>query len=479
MSLTQFLPAFETELVDGGLMVEDNTIISDVVLLIGFSAIGNTADANYINTPIKINRPDAADSIYGTAQNGSSLTRGVYEARNGQANQIVAVSLGPWGSATYTNPTTGVVSQIFTLNPGGSATKPSDYTINTTNYYAALENLYDLLENSTAADIIVPIDADAFDTVTVNTRTTNFAYQLAFHLADMSTEDNECMGMIKVHPCGSGTLTVVRDYIGTEPSKNALGQIDINGDGLLGEEWAMGASGTTFAAVAPGYFRSNFATTSNYYGLPPVASNEIEVDRRNNPVDIGKYISVVAAEPIFPAGAYASGYSGTGECIYAGVVSRLPVKSAPTGKIVPSITGLLYDLSKSQLESMTEARYVTFRRNRRGIVVTDGCTASRATSDYNRLSTMRIVMALSKVLRNVGELYIGEGNSPEMLNSLKSAIKAKFEAFVKDGAIKNYVFDVVQSSIDAAAGIVSIPIEIVPALEVRRIKLVVNLRSAL
>jgi predicted enzyme related to lactoylglutathione lyase len=479
MSLTQFLPAVESELVDGGLMVEDNTVISDVVLLIWFSAMNNTADANYINVPIKINKPDAADSIYGLAQNGSSLTRGVYEARNGQANQIVAVSLGPWGSATYVNPTTGASSNIFTLKPGGDATKPEDYIITVATYYDALENLYDLLENSTAADIIVPVDADAFDEITVGARKTNFAYQLAFHLADMSTEDNECLGVIKVHPCGSGTLSVVRNYIGTEPTKDVLGRINGNGTGLLGEEWAMGGSGTTFAAVAPGYFRSNFVSTSAYYGLPPVASNEISLDRRANPIDIGKYISVVAAEPIFPAGAFASGYSGTGECIYAGLVSRLPVKSAPTGKIVPSVTGLLYDLSKSQLESMTEARYVTFRRNRRGIVVTDGCTASRATSDYNRLSTMRIVMALSKVLRNVGELYIGEGNTPEMLNSLKSAIKAKFEAFVKDGAIINYVFDVVQSSIDAAAGIVSIPIEIVPALEVRRIKLVVNLRSAL
>lgn len=520
MSQTANLPVFETELVDGGLVVNASNIIGDVIVVIGFESTAanpGTYANQFINQPIRIAKGDEADFVYGFTSNGSTLSRGIYESLDGGATSIFAMSLGQWGTAVYQDPVTFINYPMFTQTPADIAN--GTYTLKRDAYYLALENAYALLKNFNA-DIIYPADAFAFDTVGISgvvnipntnaipnstasgaiVRSTNFAYQLASNLYDMSSQNNECIGVINVSGAALGTLQGVSTYIGTAPVYNPVGGTSLgivnfptiftNGTGLLGAPFMVGASGTPWDNVIPGFFETNFnpddtsltvsgLPVSLLYGYPPQHQSEILVDRKGNPVDIGKYISIVAEEPTFSNGSNPNNYNGYGAGVYGGLVSQLVPQSAPTNKVVPSIVGLRYNKSFAQLDALTGARFVTFRQTIQGIKVTDAPTASRTTSDYNRLSTVRIVNACLKMIRQAAEPFIGEASSDAMKNALNTAITKLLNTFVAQGALKQFTFTIQQSASDAVLGNLTIFLTLVPAFEVRKIRAVVVLQPNL
>lgn len=504
MSQTANLPVFETELVDGGLVVNTSNIIGDIVVVIGFAAAGQSSADLYIGQPIRIAKGDEADFVYGLTSAGATISRGIYEVLDGGATSIFAMNLGQWGTAVFTDDATGATTPVFfPQNPDGT------YTINRAVYYLALQKAYDLLKNFNA-DIVYPADAFAFDVVGVSgsavipnmnaianstvsgaiVRVTNFAYQLATNLFDMSSQNNEAIGVINVSGAPSATLSAVASYIGTNPVFNPAGSTHVgivnfpailtNGTGLLGAPFMVGASGTPWDGVIPGFFETNFnPETSLSYGYPPQHPAELLTDRKGNPVDIGKYISVLAEEPTFSNGSSSVNYNGYGAGVYAGLVSQLVPQSAPTNKVVPSIAGLRYNKSLAQLDNLTGARYVTFRQSIQGIKVTDAPTAARSTSDYNRLSTVRIVNACLKMVRQAAEPFIGESSSDAMKNALNTAVQKLLNTFVAQGALKQFTFTIQQSASDAVLGNLTIFLTLVPAFEVRKIRAVVVLKPNL
>lgn len=484
------LPVFQDELVDGGLQVTSSNISTDVVVVLGFHATGYVGQGAtpqnpnlYIDIPINITNgksvADAADYVFGLATNGSTLSQAVYETTGAGANQVFAMSLGAWGTATFTDPATGTVYPLFN-NLGGGL-----YSIIIDNYYKALDYAYDLLANFNV-DIIYPADAFAFDSTTqISGRPTNFAYQLAQKCSDMTFQQNECWGVINARPAVSGTLIGVATYIGVPPTLNpTTGAVLASGTGLLGMPYMAGApSGYPGYTILPGFWASNFDTTSTSYGMPPLNSSEILLDRKGNRTDLGKFIDIVAEEPTFSNGAFASTntttYNGVAGAAYAGLVSTLVPHSAPTNKLVGGISGLRYNKSIHQLDLLDGARYITFRNTNRGILVTDDPTASRPTSDYNKRSTMRIVNAVLKMTRLVADPYIGEANNPASQNALHSAIDAQLKKFVKQGALNGYDFTVTSTPTDAVLGNLFIYLTLVPAFEIHKINAVVVLKSTI
>lgn len=506
MSQTQNLPVFETELVDGGLVVNTSNIIGDVAVVIGFAAAGQSSADVYINNPIRISKGDEADFVYGTTTNGSTVSRGVYELIDGGATSIFVMNLGQWGTALYTDDITNTTYPLF-----GPVKTDGTYDINREFYYLALTKAYELLKNF-AVDIVYPADAFAFDVVGTsgvvtipnmnvvvnpfgynNTmasgfihRSTNFAYQLASEVFDMSTQNNEAIGVINVSGAASATLSTVANYIGSLPTYSPIPTKPVgivsfptilaNGTGLLGAPFMVGASGTPWDNVIPGFFETNFdPENSPLYGYPPQAQSELLLDRKGNPVDIGRYISVVADEPLFSNGSVQGNYNGLGAGVYGGLVSQLVPQSAPTNKALPNILTLRYQKSLFQLDQLTGARYVTFRQSINATKVTDAPTASRSTSDYNRLSTVRIVNAVLKMIRQASEPFIGEASTDAMKNALNTAVQKLLNNFVAQGALKQFQFNIQQSSADAVLGNMTIFLTLVPAFEVRKIKAVVVL----
>ena len=204
-----------------------------------------------------------------------------------------------------------------------------------------------------------------------------------------------------------------------------------------------------------------------------------EVDEDGNPIDIGKYISVVVGESIYEdpkIGYYSSPMGAT----YVGLITTLPVKSATTNKVVSGVQKLLYSFSSAQLNDLVGARYVVFRnRVNRGIVVTDGVTAADPNSDYSRLSTVRIVNAAINGVRVVTEPFLGEGGTPQHFNAMHTAVDGVIEAMLQDGALQDAQFKIYASQMDIARGEATIELILVPAFELRKIRVLVSVRAAI
>jgi len=513
------LPVFETELVDGGLAVAQNQSTTDLVVVIGFAAAGESRGeknglSQYVNQAVRINKPNEADYLYGYASDGSSVSRACHEVLGGGSNRVSVFNLGKWGEAVYVDPETEVSYPIFTSDGNGR------YVINKANYYRALGYAYDILRDYMAADILWPVDAMAFDVIgedgtDVSGRPTNFAYQLAHACYVMSTQNNECDGVINVEPAISGSLLAVAQYVGTEPTHSYpdnpdLDTITASGTGLLGEPYMVGApSGTPGYTILPGFFEANFTADAVEYGLPPLVESEIAEDRDGYAVDIGKYISIVAEEPIYSNGAYANKGVGTyttedpdnptidsvapvkpgGAGAYAALVSSLAPHSAPTNKSLSGVAGLRYRKSLSQLDKLdggtplgdneegSNVKYVTFKITNNAVTVTDAPTAALPSSSYARIQVHRIVKAVAKTARAIATPFIGEPNSDAMRSALETALRKAFGKMVGT-ALKSFNFKITASDQEKTLGKMNIELEIVPNFETRKIKFVVNMKAS-
>ncbi len=467
------LPGFQEELVDGGLAVTVSNIASDVIVVIGFSATGKSSADYLINEPILITKGDQAEFVYGKAEDGATVSQAVYEVSGAGANNVYVMSLGQWGSATFTDPNDDTVYQIF---DGGT-------TINIENYFKALDNAYDLLANKNV-DIILAVDAFAFDRVAdVNGsgRDSTFVYQGAFKCYEMSSQNHECISMFNLPPAVSGTLSAVRTYVGTAPTTDEFGVITTSGTGILSiPELAGAPSGYPGYTVLPGLFASNFDLNSDKYGTPPLSVDEISTDRKGNRVDIGRYASVIAEEPTFANSAFSSAgitnYNGLGATAYAGLVSILEPYRAATNKPVAGITGLRYTKSIHQRDLLDGVRVVTFKQSNRGILVSDDPTMARAGSDYAKLQVLRIVLAAMKMVRLIADPYIGEPNSPASQSAMNTSVRKQLDKFIGKG-LTSYDFKIVVSDTDRVLGNFNIFLTLVPETEIREIKAVVTMAS--
>ena len=198
-----------------------------------------------------------------------------------------------------------------------------------------------------------------------------------------------------------------------------------------------------------------------------------------------KYISIVAMEPVFSNEAAFVPYVGTGEGVYAGLLSSLPVNTAPTNKNVFGVVGLRYNLSggsDGQLDKLTSARLATLRQNQTGdIVTTAGVTAAAAGSDYAREMTRNVVFEAMALVRVVCEPFLGEGNSPQIRAAMETAINAGLQKMVdmNPPALQAYDFTLKSTATDQVNGVVNIDLVLVPVFELREIRVTVKLRAQL
>ena len=175
-------------------------------------------------------------------------------------------------------------------------------------------------------------------------------------------------------------------------------------------------------------------------------------------------------------GAYVNSMAAT----YAGIISALPPQSATTNKAVTNIKKLTYNFSVSQLNAITGNRMVTFRlRPGKGIAVTDGITCAETGSDYTRLSTLRIVAAVIATIKKTTEPFIGEPGGEVAKNTLITAIQAALDAMQTAGVLIAFKFSIEATPQETVAGIMNVILEIVPQFELRKIRVVINLKPSL
>jgi hypothetical protein len=303
------------------------------------------------------------------------------------------------------------------------------------NGYIVEPGAYQLLENYTV-DTVVPIGVFADDELPG--KYDNFAYQLALACAVMSHR-------------GSATLGIIST---STPEETGLKAVDEHVKHLL--------------------------SLNMDFFMKDRQGNDI-LDSQGKKIDLGRYISVLAGPDLVLGSGRFGMYAANSPAVYAGMVSTMPVQSAPTNKQVPSALGLRFNFSNSQLDALTAKRFVTFKGKRNGevVAVTDAMTAAQADSDYRRLVTYRVVKEAVNEVRDVTDPYIGEPNEVQQRNAMSAAISKRLDKMKENGAIVDYDFQVIATPEMQLLGQAQIELTIVPPMELRQVTVVVSLRATL
>jgi hypothetical protein len=335
----------------------------------------------------------------------------------------------------------------------------------------------------TGADIFPSIgDADAthsIDNVVLTAddfHEANFAYQLARFLYDYSTDVVDATGVVGVLPPASNSLTDRSRWLGKAPTwtqNNSTGEFYIasytdNGTGLLGNKFMVGRDD-----YRSGVFGGGFILTDSEW----IDGEEI-VDDNEIPVDLGKYISVVGENALLRNSWFAQGYIGSAAAAYGGFYSILPPSSAPTNKKIPGLS-IIYDRSLPALDALVGAGYVMLRNKPQGVVVTDSPMGTMPSSDWQQLSTVRIVKAVIDGVRAAVDPFIGEGTGSTIRESMRNAVEKVLLAAKKEGSLQSYKpFQIIQTPSMEVSGQVQIALTLVPAFVIRQIELTINMSKS-
>lgn len=316
------------------------------------------------------------------------------------------------------------------------------------------QGVYNKIENY-ATDIIVLLEAYANtpigreevnvftgEQVIVKDDSKSFATQLAQHCAIVTAKTWEVIGVIGTAPVESTDLFAVQDYI---------------------DELTV-------------------AGTNEHY-MYNEATGELILNDDGEVMDIGRYVNVVFGPELGQTNARLGGYVASGVTLYAGLISTLPIENSTTNKEI-SAQGVRYNLSEAQMNQLSGGRYVCFEQKRdisgtTRIVVKDGVTAALSTSDYNRLSTVRITHGTVQLIRRKADPFIGLPNGMAQRNSLATEIQAGLDALKEAGVLQDFKFSIYTSAKERVLGNAFITLELVPQFELRKIYTSVALRSSL
>jgi len=302
----------------------------------------------------------------------------------------------------------------------------------------------------------------------------NFAYQLAWFSHRVSVNNNIALGSIGVRPPESYLPEDIAVWLGDAPTfttqddgTRKINSIADNGNGLLGNKF----HGGNFS------WRGGLA-----YGGMPLTDGEfpdgIEVEDDNGyPIDLGRYLSTIAAfgqlyNPAEPTG---RGYVTTLAPLYMGFVASLDEQQAPTNQIINSVHKV-FNLEVDQVDTLAGLGYVFFFEKPRGMTISDSPSSAMPTSDYRRLTTMRIVKRCMKVVRTAANPFLGKSFNDGRKQACQNAIDSALDKLLVAGYIKRKEAFLTQTPRQATVGEARLELLLVPAFELRRITTFINLR---
>ena len=194
--------------------------------------------------------------------------------------------------------------------------------------------------------------------------------------------------------------------------------------------------------------------------------------------DIGRHLSIVGSWPILftPVDTTGFGYVATGAPAYAGFVSQLAPQSAPTNKVIPDIQ-MPFRMSKTRLDDLVSVHYTMFGARERGTIVVDAPTAATASSDYQRLTTIRIVNECVNRVRRTLEPFIGEGLTTPQMEAMQTSTDRVLTDAIKDGLLQRFEASVTATAIERVQGKANVELLLVPAFELRQIYVTISLSA--
>jgi len=306
----------------------------------------------------------------------------------------------------------------------------------------ALTEGYTSIENY-EVDIVVPMEAHLDSTIEDYSMETGVLYlqNAGFHtqLADvldlMSRKVHETIGIIGVEPAESASPGDIANWVArlTVPNAN---------DGMRG---------------------ANFM-----------------------PIFDSKWIIAIASEigiSMAKLGIAGTDYYTDGATTLAALIASLPPQKSVTNRYIGrAATGLRYRLSMNQMEDLADSRFTAFRlKSGTGVVVANDVTCAIRGSDYDMITTLRIVKLVVDIIRDIGDSYIGEPNTGYSRNDMSTSINAALRALTSthNQVLRAYDFEVRSSAADQREGNVYIDLDLVPVFTTQYIHVTIRLKNTL
>jgi len=317
-------------------------------------------------------------------------------------------------------------------------------------------------------------DADGDALVAADFHEVNFAYQLASFCHNATERWKFCLGVVPFKLPTGFSLSALAQWVGKLPAyaTNPITRIRFingvanNGTGMLGNKFLAGRSDWRGGVVGGGFI----ATDDGFLDGLELTDSE------DNFVDIGKYLSVVGAAVIHSNNYASAGYISSIEASYAGFIAQLAPQSAPTNKAIRNLR-LIRSLKASKLDAMAGVRIVSLVNKSKGVTITDAPTAARPTSNYTRLTTVRIVKSVVETVRASSDPFIGEPNSPAQQQALHTIIEDALQARITDGSLRRFSLKLSSTPQQRILGQLVIDLLLVPSFEVRTIPLTITLAA--
>jgi hypothetical protein len=346
---------------------------------------------------------------------------------------------------------------------GSSALDKLDYlNINTTSgskvyTWSANKIDYQLGASVTQTASLADKDGNGQPIIVTKYSEVNFAHQLGTWCYNITLDDRFILASIGTSLPVTTNTAGLATWIGALPQTDYLGNITADGSGLLGNKFMTGTT-----THSPGFFLTDTG----------LVEGNVQTDTNGHPVDLGKYISIVAGVVVTPNSATIGTIAAmvNGASIYASLVSTIAPGNSTTNTIVNGVA-LPFVIKKTKLDELTFAKYVTFTNTANGVSVVSGSLPT-VNSDYTYISTSIIIASIVTQIRTKLQPYLGRGINQALIAAAKTAVEAILQAAVEDGAIINYIFSVLPG---ATVFSLSIPLKIVPTFELREVTIPISL----
>jgi len=230
--------------------------------------------------------------------------------------------------------------------------------------------------------------------------------------------------------------------------------------------------------------------SSSYDLYAKDTSGSTATDFLGNNVDGGQFISIVAMaarvrHPDVARLAVRVGQEGNsdmntnGAASYAGLITTLDPHFAPTNRIMGGVFAGR-QMAAGLAEELMEYRYVTALDRPKGYVVAAATTAAYNASKYTRsdfvnLTTVRITHAAMDLVRLAAEEFIGGPISPLRMSAMEGAIQSSMNRLKAEGALRRADFVILTTPDMQVLGEAQIDLTLVPAFELRTVRVVTSL----
>jgi hypothetical protein len=269
-------------------------------------------------------------------------------------------------------------------------------------------------------------------------REVSWGYAVANFCASLSQLNNTCLGFLGTSLPASYKLIDVRKWVGFLPIYNTSGNVTTPGYGLCGIPYVAGTNTSGLNPLcsdfATGYRQPGFFLT-----VEGAYDGTIQLDKNQNPIDIGAYLHVVADQAIQSNG-FATNYLANLANYTAGVCSMLDEKVALTNQpmALTQMPALVY--TPGQLDSLTQVNINVLRSKGLGAnpALLHDQTVATTASDYTQVLRMRIKGLAIATLLTVGDPFIGSSSLDGLqCTAMKTALDTALSELVKRGYMSN------------------------------------------